>query len=155
MPVVFSPVVIKNFEGGCPVGLPEWVQRVRNDDNAAPLIRTSADALERYRTGEIKYVKLLDGGLVDNYGLAGFTITRLASRTPYGPLQPEEAVKLRRLLFLVVDSGRGPSGSWAQTVAGPSGVDLSPRRRIPQPAPVRSAATRHSTASWTITAPIW
>ncbi len=124
VPVVFSPIVIKNFEGGCPVGLPEWVQRVRNDDNAAPLIRTSADALERYRTGEIKYVKLLDGGLVDNYGLAGFSITRLASRTPYGPLQPEEAVKLRRLLFLVVDSGRAPSGSWAQTVAGPSGVDL-------------------------------
>jgi NTE family protein len=124
VPVVFAPIVIKNFEGGCPVGLPEWVQRVRNDDNAAPLIRTSADALERYRSGEIKYVKLLDGGLVDNYGLAGFSITRLASRTPYGPLQPEEAVKLRRLLFLVVDSGRAPSGSWAQTVAGPSGVDL-------------------------------
>ena len=124
VPVVFSPIVIKNFEGGCPVGLPEWVQRVRNNDNAAPLIRTSADALERYRTGEIKYVKLLDGGLVDNYGLAGFSITRLASRTPYGPLGPDEAVKLRRLLFLVVDSGRAPSGSWAQTVAGPSGVDL-------------------------------
>jgi hypothetical protein len=30
----------------------------------------------------------------------------------------------RRLLFLVVDSGRAPSGQWAQTVPGPSGVDL-------------------------------
>ena len=69
-------------------------------------------------------MKLLDGGLVDNYGLAGFTITLLASATPatpYGPLAPQEAVKLRRLLFLVVDSGRAPSGKWAQTVAGPSG----------------------------------
>ncbi len=69
-------------------------------------------------------MKLLDGGLVDNYGLAGFTIARLASNTPYGPLAPQEAVKLRRLLFLVVDAGRAPSGKWAQTVAGPSGVDL-------------------------------
>jgi NTE family protein len=124
VPVVFAPVVIQNYPGGCPAELPPWVERVRNDDTAAPLIRAYADALERYRTGDIKYVKLLDGGIVDNYGLAGFTISLLAANTPYGPLSPREAVKLRRLLFLVVDSGRGPSGTWAQTVAGPAGVDL-------------------------------
>jgi len=88
------------------------------------LIKSYADALERYRSGAISYVKLLDGGLVDNFGLAGFTIARLASSSPFGPLAPQEAVKLRRFLFLVVDSGRAPSGQWAQTVPGPSGVDL-------------------------------
>jgi NTE family protein len=124
VPVVFAPVVIQNYPGGCPATLPPWVERVRHDDTAAPLIRAYADALERYRTGDIKYVKLLDGGIVDNYGLAGFTISLLAANAPYGPLSPREAVKLRRLLFLVVDAGRGPSGTWAQTVAGPSGVDL-------------------------------
>jgi NTE family protein len=124
VPVVFAPIVIQNYTGGCPIALPAWVDRVRRDDNSPPLIRAYADALERYRTGEVKYVKLLDGGLVDNYGLAGFTISRLASTTPYGPLPPQEAVKLRRMLILVVDSGRAPSGAWAQTVAGPSGVDL-------------------------------
>ena len=124
VPVVFAPIVIQNYPGGCPVDLPSWVQRVRNDPSAAPLIKSYADALERYRSGTIKYVKLLDGGLVDNYGLAGFTIARLASNTPDGPLAPQEAVKLRRFLFLVVDSGRAPDGSWSQTVAGPSGVDL-------------------------------
>ena len=97
---------------------------MRNDPDAPPLLKIYADALERYRSGEIKYVKLLDGGLVDNYGLAGFTIARLASETPYGPLAPQEAVKLRRFLFLVVDSGRAPSGEWAQTIPGPRGVDL-------------------------------
>jgi NTE family protein len=124
VPVIFAPVVIQNYPGDCQTTLPPWVERVRHDDKAAPLIRSYADALERYRTGEIRYVKLLDGGLVDNYGLAGFTIARLASTTPYGPLAPQEAVKLRRLLFLVVDSGRAPSGAWAQTVAGPAGIDL-------------------------------
>jgi NTE family protein len=124
VPVVFAPIVIQNYPGSCPVGLPSWVQRVRNTPNAPPLIKSYADALERYRSGEVKYVKLLDGGLVDNYGLAGFTIARLASNTPDGPLAPAEAVKLRRFLFLVVDSGRAPDGKWSQTVAGPSGVDL-------------------------------
>jgi NTE family protein len=124
VPVVFAPIVIQNYPGGCPVGLPGWVARVHNNPNSPPLIKSYADALERYRSGEIKYVKLLDGGLVDNYGLAGFTIARLASSTPDGPLAPQEAVKLRRFLFLVVDSGRAPQGQWAQTIPGPSGVDL-------------------------------
>ena len=124
VPVVFAPIVIQNYPGGCPIALPSWVERVRHDPNAAPLIKSYADALERYRSGEIKYVKLLDGGLVDNYGLAGFTIARLASDSPFGPLAPQEAVKLRRFLFLVVDSGKAPSGKWAQTIPGPSGVDL-------------------------------
>ncbi len=124
VPVIFAPVVIQNYPGGCSVPLPDWVQRVRNDENTAPLLKLFADALERYHNGDVRYVKLLDGGLVDNYGLAGFTIARLASNTPYGPLEPEEGVKLRRLLFLVVDAGRAPSGAWAQTVEGPTGVTL-------------------------------
>jgi NTE family protein len=124
VPVVFAPIVVENFHGTCSTPLPGWVARVRNDPNASPLIKSYADALERYRSGAINYVKLLDGGLVDNYGLAGFTVARLAANTPFGPLAPQQAVKLRRLLFLVVDSGRAPSGQWAQTVPGPKGVDL-------------------------------
>jgi NTE family protein len=124
VPVVFAPIVIQGFPGGCSVPLPDWVQRVRNREDAPPLLKLFANALERYHSGEVRYVKLLDGGLVDNYGLAGLTIARLASDTPYGPLEPEEGVKLRRMLFLVVDAGRAPSGAWSQTVAGPSGVTL-------------------------------
>jgi NTE family protein len=124
VPVVFAPIVVQNYSEGCSTALPEWVTRVRGDPNAAPIMKSYAAALERYRTGEVKYVKLLDGGLVDNLGLSGITVTRLANKTAYGPLEPEEAVKLRRLLFLVVDAGRAPSGAWAASVAGPSGVDL-------------------------------
>jgi NTE family protein len=124
VPVVFAPIVIQNFDGNCPIPLPSWVARVRANPNAQPLIKAYADALESYRSGTIKYVKLLDGGLVDNYGLAGFTIARLASDAPFGPLAPQEAVKLRRFLFMVVDAGRAPAGKWAQTIPGPSGVDL-------------------------------
>ena len=124
MPVVFAPVVVQGFPGGCSVPLPAWVERVRNNQDAPPVLKLFASALERYHSGEVRYVKLLDGGLVDNYGLAGLTIARLASDTPYGPLEPEEGVKIRRLIFLVVDAGRAPSGTWSQTVQGPSGVTL-------------------------------
>ncbi len=124
VPVIFAPVVIEGYAGHCPIPLPPWVDRVRANADSPPLLRLFANAMARYHSGEVRYVKLLDGGMVDNYGLAGFTIARLASTTPYGPLEPVEAVKLRRLLFLVVDSGRAPSGAWSQTVEGPAGAAL-------------------------------
>jgi hypothetical protein len=88
------------------------------------MLRSSASAILRYREGKVPYIKLLDGGLVDNYGLAAMTIARESSDTPYGPLTPQQAVKLRRSMFLVVDAKAGVSGNWVQTVDGPNGVDL-------------------------------
>jgi len=124
VPVAFAPVVIQTYPGQCTTPLPPWLLRVRDSKTAPPLLSSFAKALSRYHDGSMPYIKLLDGGLVDNYGLSGFTIARLSSETPYGPLNPKQAVKLRRALFLVVDAKTGSSGNWINTVEGPSGVDL-------------------------------
>jgi NTE family protein len=87
-------------------------------------LNSFAKTISRYHDGEIPYIKLLDGGLVDNFGLSGFTIARLSADTPYGSLSPQQAVRLRRGLFLVVDAKTGVSGSWINSVEGPSGVEL-------------------------------
>jgi hypothetical protein len=83
-----------------------------------------AKGMTDIRSGRVKYVKLFDGGLIDNYGLSGITIMRAGQKTPYGPLRPEEAINLRRLVFLVVDAGKGPQGDWSTTLEGPSGKEL-------------------------------
>ncbi len=124
VPGVFAPVVIESFHGECKTPLPPAVAQAANNPSGSPLLYSFAKGLERAHSGQVKYVKLLDGGLVDNYGLSGITIARAAVGTPYGPLQPEEAVNLRRLLFVVVDAGLGPQGTWSQTVEGPSGKEL-------------------------------
>jgi hypothetical protein len=124
VPGAFAPIVVETFPGQCETPLPPGLERAANDASGSPLLQAYAKSLERARKGEVKYVKLLDGGLVDNYGLSGMTIARAASGTPYGPLLPRDAVQLRRLMFLVVDSGRGPQGDWAQTVEGPTGEQL-------------------------------
>ncbi len=124
VPVVFAPAVIKSYPQNCTDKLPTWIERARRNPNTAPMVKSFADALARYRNGSLNYVKLLDGGLVDNFGLSGFTIMRLLSDTPYGPLTRQEAVKLRRAIIIIVDAGRGPSGDWTQTVEGPDGTDL-------------------------------
>lgn len=124
VPAAFAPVVLKTYPDECKTPLPAWVEETATNSTGSPLLHALAKSLVAARTGKVKYIKLFDGGMVDNYGLSGITIARVAARSPYGPLRPEEAVKLRRLLFVVVDAGRGPQGDWSQTVEGPAGKDL-------------------------------
>ena len=124
VPVAFAPVVIQTFPGQCNDPLPPWIVRARDNSRAPPMLNAFAKAINRYHDGQMPYIKLLDGGLVDNYGLSGFTIARLSADTPYGPLSPQQAVRLRRALFLVVDAKTGVAGDWINTVEGPNGVEL-------------------------------
>jgi NTE family protein len=124
VPLVFAPIVLQTYPGGCSSPMPAWIQRARQDPNVPPLLKAFADANERYRDGSMKYVKLLDGGLVDNYGLSGFSIGLLAAQRPFEPMTEREAARVRRVVFLVVDAGRGISGDFAQTVEGPAGAEL-------------------------------
>src|SRR5262249_54309379 len=96
VPIVFAPVVLESYGEGCNAPLPPGVVRARNNPQAQPLLRAFAEGISHYRDGTMKYVKLLDGGLVDNFGLSGFTIARLAADKPYEPLSREQAVKIRR-----------------------------------------------------------
>jgi len=124
VPIAFAPIVIESYAGKCNAQLPDWAVRARTNPNTPPLLKSFANALASYHDGSMRYVKLLDGGLVDNFGLSGFTIARLSATAAYEPLTPHQAVKLRRALFLVADAGRGVSGNWANTLEGPKGADL-------------------------------
>lgn len=125
VPVAFAPIVIQTFPGKCNDPLPEWIVRARDDREAPPMLRSFAQAISRYHHGQVPFIKLLDGGLADNFGLSGFTIARQSSNTPYGPLNPRQAAKMRRALFLVVDAKGGSTGAdWVHSVPGPGGVEL-------------------------------
>jgi len=124
MPVIFAPVVLRTFPDSCTSTAPNWIERARRDARAPPILKVYANALTHYRDGSMSYIKLLDGGLVDNYGLSGFTIARLSANTPYAPLTAKQAARIRRVLFLVIDGGKGPSGDWAGTAEGPTAPEI-------------------------------
>ncbi len=52
-------------------------------------------------------------------------MSRVIYGTPYAPMTARDAVKIRRLLLMVVDASRAPHGDWTLQEAGPSGVDLA------------------------------
>ena len=124
VPFAFAPIVVKAFPGQCSDPLPPWIERARNNRNAPPILGSFARAITRYREGRVPYIKLLDGGLVDNFGLAGFVIAREAAQTPYGPLSPQQAVRLRRAMILVADARAGVPSDFVRTVEGPHGIEL-------------------------------
>ncbi len=125
VPVAFVPIVLASFSDACSVPLPPWVDRVLADQSAGAQARAFAQALKRYRDPEqIRFVKLADGGITDNFGLSGIVIAREAVGQPYAPLTRDKAVQLRHLVFIVVNSGLPPQGDWAQTVEGPSGKEM-------------------------------
>ena len=125
VPIGFVPIVLATFPDGCSAPLPPWVEAVLADRNAGAQVRAFAMALKRYRDpGQIRYVKLSDGGLTDNFGLSGIVIARAAADEPYAPLPRDKAVRLRRVVFIVVNAGLHSKGHWARTVQGPSGAEM-------------------------------
>jgi NTE family protein len=125
VPVAFVPIVLASFPEACGVPLPPWVDRVLTSPNAGAQARAFAQALKRYREPELfRFVKLADGGLTDNFGLSGLVIAREAVGQPYAPLARDAAVRLRHVVFIVVNSGLSPQGGWARTVQGPSGKEM-------------------------------
>jgi NTE family protein len=75
------------------------------------------------RTG--RYVKLVDGGITDNYGLTSIKQSRVLLGTPIGPMTEHDAIKILRMLFVVVDAGQVRAGDWNHWVPGPGGVELA------------------------------
>ncbi len=117
VPLVFAPVVITNYAERCQYENPRWAQRALRNTNAPSVLRANAEAMQHYRTNkDLKYVKLMDGGLTDNLGLTGVLLERLSADHVYEPFSEREAVKMKRLLFVVVDAGRPPGGDWGKNV---------------------------------------
>ncbi|MGA7325990.1 MAG: patatin-like phospholipase family protein [Rhodomicrobium sp.] len=124
LPLIFAPIVIQNYADRCEFNAPDWVYSA--DRPGAPaILRASAAAVRRYRENtDVKFVKLLDGGMTDNLGLSGFVLELGAATKPYEPLTPRQAVNLKRFLFIVVDAGRPPGGDLAKDADSPELLDL-------------------------------
>jgi NTE family protein len=127
VPGVFMPINVENFGPTCGNRLPRWMERALTDRGAAATLRASAQALARYRDEpeRQRFIKLLDGGLTDNFGIMPIAIARTGRDRAHIPLPAERAARLKRFLFLVVDSGRGPAGDWTRTAASPGLASLA------------------------------
>ncbi|WP_417523501.1 patatin-like phospholipase family protein [Marinovum sp.] len=125
-PLVFSPIVLEAHAGSCGYSEPDWLTAARHNPEATAAMIAHAEALESYAGGgDVKYLKLLDGGITDNFGTTGLAVARARAETPYAPLTPEQAVTLKRALLLVADAGVRRDLAWTSRLRGPGGVQLA------------------------------
>ncbi len=130
VPLFFAPVVLERFPEACQVQMPPGLNTRRDErgerDDQYRLRLSLARLFRDYSDPKAgRYLKLVDGGLTDNLGLVAILQSRVLLNTPYGPIPENDAATMRRLLFIVVDAGQGPSADWTREVAGPSGVDIA------------------------------
>lgn len=120
VPVVFSPVVISAMNKKCNYQPPQWLQETLTNPDVSLRLNAYARSLYAYRNDpKQRYIKLLDGALTDNIGVTPFALARAGAKNPHGPLSPAEAVKLRKLIFIVADAGTEGEEPWATNVQGP------------------------------------
>jgi NTE family protein len=125
-PLVFSPIVLEAHRGACDWAEPDWLTAARFNPEASSAMRAHARALESYsEAGQVKFVKLLDGGITDNFGTTGLAVERARARAAYAPMTPQQAVRLKRMLFLVANAGVEVDYGWTQRLPGPGGVQLA------------------------------
>lgn len=125
-PFGMRPVVLAAYGQSCGRPLPAWVDEAARDSAAPVVVRETARAFRTFRDpARLHYLHLLDGGVIDNFGLSGIAVIQRASGLPYGPLMgPGDAVRIRRLRVIVVNAERGSDRPWGLTPDGPNGVQV-------------------------------
>jgi len=125
VPLVFSPIVLKSHQG-CKYTEPDWLVAARHNPESTSAMRAYAQALESYRDpAKVRYVKLLDGAVTDNFGTTGLSVARAKAKNSYGPLTERQAVQIKRMLFLVADAGTQKDYQLTQNIKGPGGLQLA------------------------------
>lgn len=85
------------------------------------MTRTTARAFRNYRDPAAqRYLHLVDGGVIDNFGVLSLMVMQAAGPAP-SPLTGVEAVSAKRVLMLVVNAERVRPREWQRAAAGPGG----------------------------------
>lgn len=119
VPVLFAPIVLENFNPTCPTtdggGKP--------DAGRSTFARHFGASQARYaREPALHYLKLLDGGLVDN--LAVRNLIRAMNRPAPTLIAAAAAQRLRRVVVIVADASMRVGGEMSQAIDGPAAPEM-------------------------------
>jgi NTE family protein len=128
VPVVLSPITIKNYGGTCNWTPPAWTKPFLDNDNpprpAARAIRSIRN-VQAYGDGAHRpYIHLVDGGVSDNVGMRGVLDTLEVVQTLYEAGLPSPLDSAKRIIVFVVNSLSSPPTNWDQSYSPPGTADI-------------------------------
>ena len=107
VPLVLSPITLRNYAGRCGFRVPEHLQKFLTDPGpAAQRFRVEDDIRPYLDAEKIRYLHLVDGGVSDNLGLRAYITRALALGGFVEAFKPFGVERARKVVFIVVNAER-------------------------------------------------
>jgi NTE family protein len=104
VPLLLSPMTLRNHAGSCPPVAQRGLDRRGNHNLSARFLRKIADS---YRNAQQRpYIHLVDGGLGDNLGVRGLVDHTIASGSLHEAFDNLPPGSVQRIVLVVVNSER-------------------------------------------------
>ncbi len=121
VPVVFSPLTLRNYAGSCGYHEPAWVQAALDNRAASARRYYQASDLRSYLDPTQRaYVHLLDGGISDNTGLRALLERTQTEHDPQRLPHALGVAALRKVVLITVSAETPPSRRLDRSEAVPS-----------------------------------
>ncbi len=127
VPFVFTPITLRNYAGRCKFQPPPWFEEALQKGD--PSVPEGGAANSRYvlarnlssylRSGQRKYIHLVDGGMSDNLGLRGPMSHVLVLGDAQVAMRLVGFEKVRRFVFFIVNAEPEADPEWEQRARAP------------------------------------
>lgn len=113
VPIVLSPITLRNYAGSCNYKMPEPIERVFKEGQTSERQFYLANNITPYLDSEKKpYLHLLDGGVADNLGLRAI-IDRIIFRGDFWKtIKGTHHENLHKVVFITVNAETQPDSFW-------------------------------------------
>ena len=130
VPILFAPIVLRNYPGHCPGRNPLWVQQALAERNPADHRFHAATALASYADPEaVPYVWLVDGGIVDNLGVRGSIMSEVNHHGRVlemaGAFSPEALEQVEHVLVIASNTQTVSGRDWLRSEDAPGLLDTA------------------------------
>jgi NTE family protein len=120
VPVLFSPILLKNYAGQCSFEAPAWVKDGMQSKTSA-IRRVGASEMYAYLDREKRpWLHLVDGGIADNLGLRSFYDTCVLAGSPQQALEAMGHGDVEKMVIISVNSAAQHEAKWPRKRSAPS-----------------------------------
>jgi NTE family protein len=124
-PIVFSPVVLRNYAGSCDYREPPWITEALAEGPEGGRLYQNAKHLRAYAdTSTHPRIYLIDGGIADNLGLHRVLDAVTNRRSLKALLRDRGTENVRRLVFIIVNAQTPPAARSGLANAAPGLVTM-------------------------------
>ena len=119
VPVVLSPITLKNYAGSCGYEPPIWALPTTGGGEGLSLMERGKELATLRDSTNRPFLHLVDGGVADNLGLRPLLEGLAYMTTVPASRQGLEFAKIRRVVLLSVNARSSPENTWDRKESPP------------------------------------